>query len=262
LQLWASQLLLSKGSVDDLQHKFETQAAVTELLRMLRPGRGEDMATGVAALPPVQVPQGKGQQLTPAATQVQVPSNAAQQQQQQQQQAAAPAQQQQQPQQQQARAVALAGNSATGPSDAAMSSRAAAGALAAHALPPPAQQELTACLSAEQEWDEVRDGIGVGSGGAGASGAGGAGGRRPVGKAKNKAKGNDAARGARKERSRYERYMDVETFWRMTPPEQRRALLKVPMAALLKGALRGLATARPRMSAETPWLPCRFRWQR
>lgn len=100
--------------------------------------------------------------------------------------------------------------------------------------PPPAQQNLAPCLSAEQEWDEVRDGGGAaGSASTGAANATGAA-RRAGGKAKNKAKGGDTARGPRKERSRYERYMDVETFWRSTTPEQRAALLKVPMAALLK----------------------------
>ncbi|GIL47102.1 hypothetical protein Vafri_4016 [Volvox africanus] len=227
LQLWASQLLLSKGSVDDLQHKFETQAAVTELLRMLRPGRpNEELAGSISTPQPglLQPPQGKAQ-LSPAVIQMYAPTNAAQQQQQQ--------------QQQQLTANNNAGQAASAPLDAIMGGRAVAGPVASQPLPPPPQQELAACLSAEQEWDDVREGGGVPSAGAGTTGAGGgAGSRRVGGKGKNKAKGNDAARGARKERSRYERYMDVETFWRTTPPEQRRELLKVPMAALLKGVRR------------------------
>lgn len=42
----------------------------------------------------------------------------------------------------------------------------------------------------------------------------------------------------RRERSRYERYMDVETFWRSTTEDQRMELLQVPMTSLLHGARR------------------------
>jgi hypothetical protein len=38
-----------------------------------------------------------------------------------------------------------------------------------------------------------------------------------------------------KHRSKYERYMDVEAFWKSTTPEQRRELLRVPMSTLLYG---------------------------
>lgn len=42
LQQWASQLLSGKGvCVDDLQRKYETQVAVSELLRMLKGARPE-----------------------------------------------------------------------------------------------------------------------------------------------------------------------------------------------------------------------------
>lgn len=39
----------------------------------------------------------------------------------------------------------------------------------------------------------------------------------------------------KKERGLCERYTDVEAFWRSTPPEKRRELLRVPMASLLQG---------------------------
>ncbi|EFJ51048.1 hypothetical protein VOLCADRAFT_103689 [Volvox carteri f. nagariensis] len=220
LQLWASQLLLSKGSVDDLQHKFETQAAVTELLRMLRPGRpSEELTAGVGASQPGLT------QLCPAAVQMHASASAA-----------LPQAQIQQTQQQ-PMVASVSGQVAAAPAEVVMAGRVGSGTANSQPLPPPPQQELAACLSAEQEWDEVREGITMPSVGAGVAGAG-SGGRRAGGKVKNKTKGNDAARGTRKERSRYERYMDVETFWRTTSPEQRRELLKVPMAALLKGVRR------------------------
>lgn len=34
---------------------------------------------------------------------------------------------------------------------------------------------------------------------------------------------------------RFERYMDVESFWKSTTVEQRRELLRVPMSSLLHG---------------------------
>eukprot|EP00967_Tisochrysis_lutea_P048952 scaffold59910_cov22-Tisochrysis_lutea.AAC.3 len=46
--------------------------------------------------------------------------------------------------------------------------------------------------------------------------------------------GGHGARNA-KDRTRYERYMDVETFWKSLQPDQRRELLKVPLTSLLQG---------------------------
>ncbi|KXZ47471.1 hypothetical protein GPECTOR_35g909 [Gonium pectorale] len=227
LQLWASQLLLSKGSVDDLQHKFETQAAVTELLRMLRPGRQGEEALASAAGGVVQAglgptpQQGKTQAVPTGAHSHAAAGPSAG--------TMTPPPQPHPPQQHRPQA---------NPVDGAVQGRSAAvPPLPPPAPPPPPQQELAPRLSAEQEWDEVRDGASAPTG-SNAANAGGAGGRRAGGKAKNRAKGGDVARGPRKERSRYERYMDVETFWRTTSPEQRRQLLKVPMAALLKGVRR------------------------
>ncbi len=297
LQVWASQLLLSKGAgvgLDESQqeNRFETQAAVSELLRMLRPGPGsgpaptlcrpgeESSGSGATGemhvqqqrqAPPQpqlhqqhmqqqhqqQVLQGQhgpgqagrgqgaamqGQGAHGIATLQQQAQHLQQQYQHQQQYHQQLLQQQQQQQQQQLPPGPRAGpgQHAVGapmrapPPPADMHSRAVVPAHGGQAAPPPPPppQDLAPCLSAEQEWDDVREGS-QGQPGPGA----GVGARRAGGKAKNRgAKGADGGRGPRgKERSRYERFMDVETFWRTTTPEQRAALLKVPMAALLKG---------------------------
>ena len=57
--------------------------------------------------------------------------------------------------------------------------------------------------------------------------------RRKPAKGKGVSKGTPAQR---KERSRYERYCDVEAFWKSLPPEGRRQLLRVPVKSLLHGA--------------------------
>lgn len=54
-------------------------------------------------------------------------------------------------------------------------------------------------------------------------------------------KGKAAARSAQaaprngRERTRQERYTEVEAYWRSLKPEQRQELLRVPLAALLQG---------------------------
>lgn len=54
-------------------------------------------------------------------------------------------------------------------------------------------------------------------------------------KAKAKAKANKAAAaGKKREKTRYERYCDVEPFWTAAAPELRRELLRVPLRALLE----------------------------
>jgi hypothetical protein len=52
--------------------------------------------------------------------------------------------------------------------------------------------------------------------------------------------GGGGERGGARQRSRYERYMDVEAFWKSTTPEQRKELLRVPMSSLLQGGGGGL----------------------
>ncbi len=196
---------------DGLPSRLETQAAVTELLRMLRPGMSrEELAAAheAAAAHAQQQPPG-GAAPAPAAPR---PSSN-------QLSAAGPAQLQPT-----AQALAQRGGGAA---------RAAAGALSPPPPPlPPSPLELPPCLSAEQEWDELREG-----GQAGGGGGGGPANAKAKGKAKGRARGGgDTARGARgRERSRYERFLDVEAFWRSTSEEQREELLRVPMASLLKG---------------------------
>lgn len=59
----------------------------------------------------------------------------------------------------------------------------------------------------------------------------------PRRRAKSKASAKLAVGGQRcKERSRQERYTDVEAFWKSLQPEQRRELLRVPLASLLQSA--------------------------
>jgi hypothetical protein len=87
-------------------------------------------------------------------------------------------------------------------------------------------------LSIEKPWDWEHGGqagTGTQAGGAvrGKKSKGRGGGGKPTGGA--------AAGAKRRERTRRERFMDVETFWRTCPPEQRRALLQVPLVDLLQG---------------------------
>ncbi len=48
-------------------------------------------------------------------------------------------------------------------------------------------------------------------------------------------KGAAASSSRGRARTRRERFMDVETFWRSTTPKQRRELLRVPLGGLLEG---------------------------
>lgn len=94
------------------------------------------------------------------------------------------------------------------------------------ALQAPQQQQAAAAvplsLERDWDWDLLPE----------ASAAG-----RRKGKTGPKAGKAAAAKagGARREKSRRERYLDVEAFWRSASKERRRELLRVPLSALLEG---------------------------
>jgi hypothetical protein len=55
-------------------------------------------------------------------------------------------------------------------------------------------------------------------------------------------RGNQAPPRTGRDRTRQERYTEVEAYWRSLRPEQRQELLRVPLAALLQGVwVRGAA---------------------
>ncbi len=224
LQMWASQLLLGKGmSMEDLQKKFETQAAVAELLKMLRPNGTAAAASGDQGTISVSPASLHNIATATLRNHVQLKEQLVQHQQQQGGGAAAPQSQQKQP-----------------------------SAAAAASLPPPSaaaayrQQQLTRgphpepgqCLSLEREWDwETRGDLG-GSPAGPSSGGGAQNGIRRRSKKQQQHQNPHHGKGqggqGGRPRSRYERYMDVEAFWRSTTPEQRRELLRVPMGTLLQ----------------------------
>ena len=280
-------------TLEDLQKKFETQAAVAELLKMLRPngsGSGEGAvasgslagssaaAAAAAALLrshvlPQQLHQKLLQQQAQAQAQLPPPlqpaaSAAAA--------ASIPA----------AQGVALPAVSPPPPAAAATATPSSTEQRQL-ALPPQQQQvqvqlqqqqqlppvhlEPSQCLSLEREWDwekvssegmlifVVRYDIVMGShlgshlsdwGHSVAQDIGGACNSVPASSSNNNNNNNSGNNGRRrskkqqkgaggdrgaKQRTRYERYMDVEAFWKSTSAEQRRELLRVPMASLLQG---------------------------
>jgi hypothetical protein len=86
-------------------------------------------------------------------------------------------------------------------------------------------------LSVEKPWDPPKPAAAAAAPKA-AAGAGAARGKCRGGKGRSAV----AAGAAKKrERSRHERFMDVESLWRSCSPEQRSQLLQVPLAPLLEG---------------------------
>lgn len=97
----------------------------------------------------------------------------------------------------------------------------------------PAETDLTQLqLSVEKPWDPPSTAVNQAGGKAAPSNARGA----AKGRAgRSRAGGAGAGAGKKRERSRKERFMDVESFWRSCSPQQRLQLLRVPLAPLLAG---------------------------
>jgi hypothetical protein len=172
---------------DDPTRRQETQAAVQELLKMLKPPAAGTSASAAA-----------GQEQALAGTSGRIPAYGGS------------------GQQQQKSSGGRGGKQQRGQQQLVPQQQ---------ALQAPQQQAVaSAPLSLERDWDWdlVPE----------ASAAG-----RRKGKAGPKAGKAAAAKagGARREKSRRERYLDVEAFWRSASKERRRELLRVPLSALLEG---------------------------
>ncbi|GAX78187.1 hypothetical protein CEUSTIGMA_g5629.t1 [Chlamydomonas eustigma] len=230
MQMWASQLLLGKGmSLEDLQKKFETQAAVAELLKMLRPNGGGDQtlpSSAAAALLRSQVlPQQIQHQLQQQQQQLQILQQQQQQMIQQQQQLQ---QLQQQTTAQSSQVLITSGTDTTpGVRDSlqAQSQQQQQQQQNLYA-PRPLRPEPYEDLSIERDWETEKD---PSNSSAVHSNHNSNSHNKRKGKRQQKSTGSERS----KHRSKYERYMDVEAFWKSTTPEQRRELLRVPMSTLL-----------------------------
>lgn len=124
-------------------------------------------------------------------------------------------------------AAAAAGAAAGAAAPAAITCGDAGGAAAA------AETDLAPLpLSVEKPWDPPNTAASP-AGTKAATGAtrGGAKGRA----GRSRASGVSAGAGKKRERSRRERFSDVESFWRSCSPQQRLQLLRVPLAPLLAG---------------------------
>jgi hypothetical protein len=108
-------------------------------------------------------------------------------------------------------------------------------------------------LSMEKPWDwEGGSGSSGGPGGSGAAGGAKKGTKKGAKGRGGKAGGSSGAAGAagrKRERTIHERYLDVEAFWRSCTPEERRALLQVPVRTLLDGECQGRGRGRARAKA-------------
>eukprot|EP00879_Flechtneria_rotunda_P010168 GHRR01010630.1.p1 GENE.GHRR01010630.1~~GHRR01010630.1.p1 ORF type:complete len:1312 (+),score=676.34 GHRR01010630.1:1142-5077(+) len=94
-------------------------------------------------------------------------------------------------------------------------------------------------LSVEKPWDSL-DALAAGAKTPAATAGTGASTARGAAKGRGRARACAAAGPAKKrDRSRKEQFMDVESFWRSCSPEQRLQLLQVPLSPLLEGVKQG-----------------------
>lgn len=255
LQLWASQLLLSKGiSVEDLQKKFQAHSAVSELLKLLQPG------SVIAAAPtpnafstpsldglafPKSSPSSSSSSSLPPSSSNQSPPLIF----------PGPHELQLllQHQQQLLGPMGLKPSNHSNPNPPSSGTTHQARS-SLHSPPDPKSPGL----SQERDWDWDKSGNGDGSGTSGANGGvrlpanhkskGAAATMKKKGGSQGLAKSNPltshgsrvasgggggGGKGLSSQKSRKERYQDVESFWKSTSVEQRRELLRVPLSSLL-----------------------------